>query len=203
MPRLASYLRTYLRQELLEEAIVRNLDPFRRFLDTVGLLNGQLLNKEAIARESHVKRTTIDHYFGILEDTLLGCFVNPWNPSLKAKESRHSKFYLFDSGVVRACAGLLNQHLKNNFLGFQLETLTLGHLRQYLSQTDKYFPMYHYTINGSYDIDFIVQTKKPVMGKRGAIVCIEVKFGKKYRLEWTKGMRDFCAISKDEIKVSM
>jgi predicted AAA+ superfamily ATPase len=200
IPRLASYLSTYLRQELLEEAIVRNLDPFRRFLDIVGLSNGQLLNKEAIARESHVKRTTVDHYFGILEDTLLGSFVSSWNPGLKAKESRHPKFYLFDPGVVRACGGLLNQGLESDFLGFQLETLTLGHLRQYLSQTDKFFPICHYTINGSYDIDFIVQTKKPIMGKRGAVVCVEVKFGKKYRSEWTKGIRDFCAVSKDEIK---
>jgi predicted AAA+ superfamily ATPase len=202
VPRLASYVSTYLRQEILEEAIVRNLDPFRRFLDVLGMTNGQLLNKETIARESHVKRSTIDHYFGILEDTLLGTTISPWTPKLKAKESRHPKFYLFDPGITRACAGLLNQVLESEFLGFQLETLLLAQLRCYLSQTFKFFPIFHYTISGSYDIDFIVQTKRPVMGKKGELICIEVKYGKVYREEWGKGMRDFATISKDLVRSS-
>jgi predicted AAA+ superfamily ATPase len=200
VPRLASYLSTYIRQEILEEAVVRNLDPFRRFLDIVGLTNGQLLNKEALARESHVKRTTIDHYFGILEDTLLGTTIGPWNPGLKTKESRHPKFYLFDPGVVRASGGLLNQNLESDFLGFQLETFVLGQIRAYLSQTNKFFPIYHYTISGSYNIDFVVQTRKPLMGKRGEVICIEVKYGKKYRSDWAKGFRDFSSLSKDSVK---
>jgi predicted AAA+ superfamily ATPase len=202
VPRLASYLTTYLRQEILEEAVVRSLDPFRRFLDVVGLTNGQLLNKESIARESQVKRTTVDHYFGILEDTLLGTMVSAWSPGLKTKESRHPKFYLFDPGVVSATAGLLNQPLESAFLGFQLETFVLGQLRAYLSQTFKILPIHHYTINGSYDIDFIIQTRKPLMGKPGELVCIEIKYGHKYRSEWTHGLRDFAGLSKDKVKSS-
>jgi predicted AAA+ superfamily ATPase len=200
VPRLASYLSTYLRQEILEEAVVRNLDPFRRFLDVAGLTNGQLLNKEAIARESHVKRSTVDHYFGILEDTLLGTMISAWSPGLKTKESRHPKFYFFDPGVVRASAGLLNQALDNEYLGFQLETFVLGQLQTYLTQTYKFFSIFHYTIGGSYDIDFVLQTRKPVMGKKGELLCIEVKYGKKYRSEWAHGMRDFSALSKDHVK---
>ncbi len=200
VPKLASYLTTYLRQELLEEAVVRNLDPFRRFLDIVGLTNGQLLNKEAIARESQVKRTTVDHYFGILEDTLIGHMVRPWTAGLKTKESHHPKFYLFDPGVVRASAGLLNQPLESEFLGFQLETFVLAQLRAYLSQTFKFFPLCHYTISGSYDIDFVVQTRKAVMGRRGELVCFEVKYGKKYRSNWADGMRDFATVSKDSVR---
>ena len=200
VPRLASYLSTYLRQEILEESVVRNLDPFRRFLDIVGLYNGQLLNKEAIGRESQVKRSTIDHYFGILEDTLLGTMVPPWVPGMKAKESRHPKFYLFDPGVVRACGGLLNQTLESEFLGFQFETFVLGQIRTYLGQSFKYFPIFHYTIAGSYDIDFIIQSKKPVMGKKGEVICLEVKLGKQYRSEWSKGLIDFESQSKDQIR---
>jgi predicted AAA+ superfamily ATPase len=160
------------------------------------------LNKESIARESQVKRTTVDHYFGILEDTLLGTMVSAWSPGLKTKESRHPKFYLFDPGVVSATAGLLNQPLESAFLGFQLETFVLGQLRAYLSQTFKILPIHHYTINGSYDIDFIIQTRKPLMGKPGELVCIEIKYGHKYRSEWTHGLRDFAGLSKDKVKSS-
>lgn len=199
VPVLASYLTTYLRQELIEEAIIRKLDPFRRFLDVIGLMNGQLLNKEAIARESGVKRATVDHYFGILEDTLIGSYVDAWTPGLKSKESTHPKFYLFDPGVVRACAGLLNQELESEYLGFLFETFILGQLKAYLNQSFKLFGIYHYSVSNSYDIDLVVQTKKPVMSRKGEVVCIEIKYGKKFRLEWVRGLRDFSNLSKDKV----
>ena len=199
IPILASYLSTYIKQELLEEAVIRKLDPFRRFLDVVGQYNGQLLNKETIARESSVKRPTIDHYFGILEDTLMGTYVESWNPGIKTKESTHPKFYLFDPGVVRACSGLLNQELESEFLGFMFETFIFGQFRAYLNQSFKYYNICHYTVSQSYDIDFVVQTRKPVMSKRGEIVLVEVKYGKKFRSDWTKGLNDFSKLSKDAI----
>ncbi len=199
IPRLSSYLTTYLRQELLEESIVRNLEPFRRFLDVVGLTNGQLLNKESVARECGVKRTTVDHYFEILQDTLLGVMVPPWAPGIKTKESKHPKFYLFDPGVVTASAGLLNQSLESSFIGFQFETFILSQLRAYLNHSFKYFPIYHYTISGSYDIDFMIESRKKLMGKPGEIVCIEVKYGHRFRSDWLDGIKDFSRLSKHKV----
>ena len=192
---LSSYLSTYIRQELLEEAIIRKLDPFRRFIDAVGTINGQLLNKENIARESGVKRPTIDHYFSILEDTLMGGYLEAYCPGYKSKEVTHPKFYLFDTGVVRACAGLLNQGLESEYLGFMFETFILAQIRAFLSYNFKYFPLYHYSIRGSYDIDFVVMTKKPVMAKKGSFVNIEVKYGSKFRPDWLKGLKDFKAVA--------
>ena len=199
IPILASYLSTYIKQELLEEAVIRKLDPFRRFIDVVGQYNGQLLNKETIARESSVKRPTIDHYFGILEDTLMGTYVESWNPGVKAKEATHPKFYLFDTGIVRACAGLLNQELESEYLGFMFETFILGQIRAYLNQSFKYYSIFHYTVLQSYDIDFVVQTRKPVMSKRGEVVLVELKYGKKFRSEWMNGIEDFSRLSKDSL----
>ena len=67
---LAAYVDTYLKEEITAEALVRNLDPFVRVLHAAGLFNGQILNLENLARESEVKRTTVERYFQILEDTL-------------------------------------------------------------------------------------------------------------------------------------
>lgn len=199
VPILASYLTTYLRQELIEEAVIRMLDPFRRFLDIAGMSNGQLLNKEAVGRSSGIKRSTVEHYYTILEDTLIGSYVDSYTPGLKSKESSHPKFYLFDPGVVRVCAGLLNQELESDYLGFMYETFILGQIRAYLSHAFLSYPVFHYSISNSYDIDFVVQVKKPVLRKRGELVCIEVKYSKKFRSEWTKGLRDFASLSKEKV----
>jgi predicted AAA+ superfamily ATPase len=129
----------------------------------------------------------------------MGTFVESWNPGIKTKESTHPKFYLFDPGVVRACSGLLNQELESDFLGFMFETFILGQIRAYLNQSFKYYNIRHYTVSQSYDIDFVVQTRKPVMSKRGEIVLVEVKYGKKFRSDWIKGLNDFSKLSKDAI----
>jgi predicted AAA+ superfamily ATPase len=202
VPVLSSYLTTYLRQELLEESVIRKLDPFRRFLDAAGMMNGQILNKENLARESGVKRPTIDHYFGILEDTLLGSYVDSFCPGYKTKEVRHPKFYLFDTGVVRACAGLLNQRLESDYRGFLFETFLLAQIRAYLSLNNKYFPIQHYSISQSYDVDFVVMTKKPVMGRKGSYVNIESKLGKKFKPEWTAGLLDLAKHSRGQVESS-
>ncbi len=57
---LASYVETYLRQELMEEGLVRKLEPFSRFLKVAGIYNAHILNIENVARECQVGRTTVD-----------------------------------------------------------------------------------------------------------------------------------------------
>jgi predicted AAA+ superfamily ATPase len=105
---LETYVETYLRQELIEEGLIRKLDPFARFLQIAGLYSGQILNIENVARESHIGRTTIDKYFEILEDTLIGFRLPAFQEKAKTKEVQQPKFFFFDSGVSRACAGLLD-----------------------------------------------------------------------------------------------
>lgn len=158
VPVLSSYLSTYLQQELLEETLIRNLNPFRRFIEVVGQFTQKLLNKEKVARESSVKGSTIDHYFEILEGILVETYIRSWNPDLKSKESAHPKCYLFDPGIARTCAGLLNQELESELFGFTFETLILGQIHAYLNQTFKYLDIFHYSITQSYDIDLISQT---------------------------------------------
>ena len=72
---LAAYVDTYLKEESTVEALVRNRDSFIRMLHAAGLFNGQILNLENLARESEVKRTAVERYFQILEDTLLATWV--------------------------------------------------------------------------------------------------------------------------------
>ena len=72
---LNSYVNTYIKEEIKEEGIVRRLPPFLRFLNIAGQLNGQLVNRQNISREAAVPRSTVDVYFSILEETLLGHFI--------------------------------------------------------------------------------------------------------------------------------
>jgi predicted AAA+ superfamily ATPase len=120
---LNAYVNTYLKEEIREEGIVRKVAPFVRFLQIAGLLNGQIVNGQNIARDAAVSRTSVDVYFSILEDTLIGHFLTAWQPRLKVREKAHPKFYWFDPGVARAAAGLLYDPPDKSWKGFALETL--------------------------------------------------------------------------------
>ena len=48
---------------------------------------------------------SVQNYFDILVDTLIGFRLPGWQPKLKVREKLTPKFYLFDPGVSRALTG--------------------------------------------------------------------------------------------------
>ncbi len=197
---LASYVETYLRQELIEEALIRKLEPFIRFLRVAGIFNGQILNIENVARETKIKRTTVDHYFEILEDTLLGYRLPSYTPSLKVKEVSHPKFYFFDQGVARACAGLLEEPMDSSWKGFAFETFLLNEIRAYNHYFNKNRSIYYYKISGSYEIDCIIETRKKTNSASGEVICIEIKSSEKWDWKWATALLDFESQKKTRVK---
>lgn len=99
---LRSYVRTYLKEEIQAEQIVRDLSPFRDFLEIASQGNGKIINFSKIARDVHVDDKTVKSYFQILEDTLIGFFLPPFHRSIRKRQREASKFYFFDLGVKRA-----------------------------------------------------------------------------------------------------
>lgn len=128
---LASYVGTYLQEEIAAEALTRNVQPFSRFLQVAARHHAQVLNVERVAQQAAIKRRTVDTYFEILEDTLLGFRLPAFRPGYRSREVAHPKFYCFDAGVARAAAGWIREEMPAKWRGFSFETLVLGELRAY------------------------------------------------------------------------
>ncbi len=101
---LRSYISLYLREEIANEALTRKVDDFSRFLDVVALNNGEELHYQNISNDCGVKAKTLANYIEILEDTLLGFNVSPFESTEKRKAITRSKFYLFDLGITNVLA---------------------------------------------------------------------------------------------------
>jgi predicted AAA+ superfamily ATPase len=108
---LKSYALTYLKEEIQVEQLVRNLDPFRQFLEVAAQSNSQIVNYSKIAKDIGVDTTTVQNYFSILEDTLIGFFLPPYHASIRKRQRESPKFYFFDSGVSRALSRTLHSPL--------------------------------------------------------------------------------------------
>jgi len=102
---LQAYAGSYVQQEIVAEAAVRNIPAFSRFLKVAALCNGTIVNFTSLSNDAQVPRTTIYEYFDILKDTLVLYELPAWRESKKRKPLSSSKFYFFDVGLVSAVQG--------------------------------------------------------------------------------------------------
>lgn len=186
---LSAYLNTYLKEEIREEGLVRWVPPFVRFLTLAGQLNGQMVNLQNVAREAAASRGTVDTYFSILLDTLLGHFLPAWRPGLKVREATHPKFYWFDPGVARAAAGWLRDPADRVWQGTALETLVYHELRVYNEVSRKLRPLFFYRTPAGVEVDFIIETARRRSGSLPRVVALEVKRADKWDRSWEKPLR--------------
>ena len=105
---LRSYALTYLKEEIQLEQIIRKLNPFRKFLEVAAQMNGKVINYSKIAKDIGVDTTTVQNYYTILEDTLVGFYLPSYHTSIRKSQKLSPKFYLFDTGICRALKRTLN-----------------------------------------------------------------------------------------------
>jgi predicted AAA+ superfamily ATPase len=174
---LEAYVTNYLREEIQQEALVKRLDSFARFLQVAALMNGQIVNVAGIARDAAVARPTVQGYFETLTDTLIGFWLPAWQRRAKVKEVASPKFYLFDPGVVRALAGRLREPLESGERGFLLETWVLHELRAAIAHQNLGGELRYWRTPAGSEVDFIWTRANRAVG-------IEVKASATWRREF-------------------
>lgn len=156
-PLLRSYVNTYIKEEIIDESLTRNIPSFSRFLEIVGLTHGRQLNFANVARESGVSASTVRNYYQILKDTLLGFELAPWRKSRKRRLVETAKFYLFDIGV----ANQLNPELGRvdegtDAYGRAFEHFVINEVRAYLSYRQRDDRLAYWRTSSGLEVDLIV-----------------------------------------------
>jgi len=197
---LRTYVSTYIREEIQAEGHIRKIEPFVRFLEIAALMNARQINGNSIAREAHVSRPSIDGYFSILVDTLIGHMLPAFQPRAKVREQDHPKFYWFDSGAARAAAGLLDETPHPEWLGLALETQVFHELRcrNHFSGQERKF--YYYRVQSGREIDFIIELRKGTVTRKPKVIVLEVKYSKKWDPKWEKEVLDMRASDKVDVE---
>ena len=152
---LDAYVSNYLREEVQQEAMVRRLDAFARFLQVAALMNGQVTNVAGLARDAAVARPTVQGYFETLVDTLIGAWLPAWRRRAKVKEVASPKFYLFDPGVARALASRIREPLEGAERGPLLETWVLHELRAAIAVQNLGGELHYWRTPSGSEVDFI------------------------------------------------
>lgn len=165
---LQSYVETYLEQEIKAEALTRNIGGFSRFLEIAARQNGQITVVSNIARDAMVNRLTVQDYFEILCDTLMGFWLEAWRLKRATKQILSPKFYFFDAGVARALSNRSAYPPTEEEFGFLLETFLLGEIRAFISYRGLGYPIYFWSSADRVEVDLFCETTK-------GFVALEIK----------------------------
>jgi uncharacterized protein len=168
---LVAYVKTYLSEEVIAEQLVRNLIPFRKFLPVAGQMNGKIINCRAIARDLGTTHTTVQSYFEILEDTLIGFSLPAWHSSLRRRIRNQPKFYIFDTGVARAMARTLDHtpQLGTSAFGDLFEHFIISEMRTLLAYEKPQWEMHYFQSAAGNEIDLVIDRGA------GSLILIEIK----------------------------
>lgn len=176
---LNAYISLYLREEIQNEALTRNVQAFAEFLDLIALSNGQEINYENLSKDLQTSTSTVKNYIEILNDTLLGFPLKGYIKTRKRKATTRIKYYLFDLGVVNTLCqrGLIKR--KSELFGKAFEHFIMLEIRAYLSYFRKCFDMAYWRSTSQAEVDLIIGNK----------VAIEIKSTDLVQDKHLKGVR--------------
>jgi predicted AAA+ superfamily ATPase len=168
---LEAYAHAYLKEEIWGEQIVRNLDPFRRFLEVAASQNGTVVNTSKIARDVGADYKTVQSYYSILEDTLIGFHLDAFDTSVRKRLRRAPKFYFFDCGVARALANQLSikPHEATSYFGQIFEQFVINEIMRRNVYERKNFKLSYLCTEAGVEIDVVLE----LPGK--PLIFIEIK----------------------------
>jgi predicted AAA+ superfamily ATPase len=183
---LMDYVQTYLREEVMQEGLTRNVGHFSRFLQYASFSQGSVVNVSEVAREAGIERSVAGNYFSILEDLLLAIRLPVFSKKAKRRLITHSKFYYFDAGVFRAIrpTGPLDSPAEID--GAALETLVLQELRAINDYREYGYELYYWRTRHGLEVDFVLY------GPRG-LLAIEVKRSASVHPVELRALREFKA----------
>lgn len=181
---LESYVKTYLREEIQQEGLTRNLGAFSRFLEAASFSQASILNISEVARDCAIERKVVENYFSIVEDLLLGYRLPVFAKRAKRRLVAHPKFYFFDVGVFRTLRPMGPLDRPEEAEGAAYETLLLQELKAVNDYFGFDYDLFYWRSAYGLEVDFVLY------GPRG-LRAFEVKRTARVRGADLAGLRSF------------
>lgn len=179
---LAGYINVYLKEEIKEEALVRNLDAFQRFLEVAALTDGEIVNNANIAQDCGVRATTVNAYFDILEDTLMGYRIPAFRKVMKRRLMQAPKFYYFDIGVANHLLHRKEPVRGSADYGHAFEHLVIQEIYTWLQYTHSEEELSYWHTYTGIEVDAVIGDAR---------VAIEIKSAEEIQRRHLKGLKAF------------
>lgn len=154
--RMRAYIDLYVKEEIIEEALVQNVDEFIRFMEVAAIMDGEILNYENVASDCGVSANTVKAYYKILVDTLLGFEVPAYRKVIKRKLYKSPRFYYFDIGIANHLTKRYQLAPKTPEYGHAFEHLIMQEIVAYLAYTNSDEELTYWHTYENIEVDAII-----------------------------------------------
>lgn len=180
--RMRAYIDLYLKEEIIEEALVQNADEFVRFMEVAAIMDGEILNYENVASDCEVSANTVKAYYKILVDTLLGFEVPAYRKVIKRKLYKAPRFYYFDVGIANHLTKRYHLALRTPEYGHAFEHLIMQEIAAYLGYTNSDEELTYWHTYENLEVDAVIGDAR---------VAIEIKSKEHIDHDDKKGVTEF------------
>ena len=180
--RMRAYIDLYLKEEIIEEALVQNVDEFVRFMEVAAIMDGEILNYENVASDCEVSANTVKAYYKILVDTLLGFEVPAYRKVIKRKLYKSPRFYYFDVGIANHLTKRYHLAPKTPEYGHAFEHLIMQEIVAYLGYTNSDEELTYWHTYENLEVDAVIGDAR---------VAIEIKSKEHIDHDDKKGVTEF------------
>ncbi|MDR1416651.1 MAG: DUF4143 domain-containing protein [Prevotellaceae bacterium] len=179
---ISAYVGSYLRDEIVAEARLRNVGNFSRFLEAAALTNGETVNYTNIAGDCGVSSTTVKEYFQILEDTLIGRYLPSFQKRQKRRVVAAPKFYLFDVGIANNLLKRGKIEAGTELFGKAFEHFIYQEIYAHCRYSENEYSICYWRTASQMEVDFVLGDHE---------VAIEVKATEQANSRHLKGLKAF------------
>jgi len=179
---ISAYIGSYLKDEIMTEAKIRNISSFSRFLEAAAFSNGEMVNYSNIAADCGVSAPTIKEYFQILVDTMTGRFLPSFQKKPKRRVILAPKFYYFDLGIANYLLKRGRIEAGSETFGKAFEQFIYQELYAHSHYSGLNYPISYWRTTSQMEVDFVLGDHE---------VALEVKSTNLANPRHLKGLKNF------------
>ena len=179
---IQAYVDAYLKEEIMAEALVRNLMGFSNFLRAAAMTNGEIVNYQNIAQDCGVGAKTVKEYFSILTDTLIGYMIPAYTRTNKRSVVQAPRFYFFDVSIPNFMLNRSELLPGSPEFGHAFEHFFIQELVAYLGYHNSIEPLSYWRTYTGLEVDAVIGEAR---------IAIEFKSVTEVRTSHLKNLKRF------------
>lgn len=153
---LESYVGDYIKEEIYQESLVRNLPRFIDFLRIAAITDSEIVDYTNIGSECGATSATVKNYYSILEDTLLGFYLPAYTKKQKRRIITSPKFYFTNVGVVNHLAKRRGLEQGGTLYGKAFENWIINEVRTYSLYHKKFWELSYLRTSSGIEVDLVI-----------------------------------------------
>ena len=189
----ANYIATYVERDVRQLINIRDLARFQTFVKMCAARTGQLLNMASLATDCGISTATAKEWLTVLQASYILALLAPHHRNLGKRLIKSPKLYFLDAGLAAWLLGIrdsatLQTHAARGAL---FETWAVSELYKQRLNAGQPTDLYFWRDSTGHEIDVVFETATH-------LVPIELKSGATYVGQWTKAIKTWQTLAKQE-----